>query len=156
VLTVDFIPGYECLDEFGLKYWAGSIPWVSSGEVRNNVISETRELITKAGQQNSSVKLLPKGTVLLAMIGEGKTRGQSAILGIEATINQNIAAVVIDHGMVVPEFLWWWFQLQYEQTRRRGAGNGPKALNCQAGERREDVAALLNVNPTTLYRTLAG
>jgi len=114
------------------KYWAGSIPWVSSGEVRNNVIAETREAITRAGYENSSVKLLPKGTVLLAMIGEGKTRGQSAILGIEATINQNIAAIVIDHGMVIPEFLWRWFQLQYEQTRRRGAGNGPKALNCQA------------------------
>jgi type I restriction enzyme S subunit len=81
------------------EFWDGSIPWVSSGEVRNNVISETRERITKAGYEGSSVRLLPKGSVLLAMIGEGKTRGQTAILNIEATINQNIAAVVLDHGL---------------------------------------------------------
>jgi type I restriction enzyme S subunit len=114
------------------KFWRGSVPWVSSGEVRNNTILETRECITAAGYENSSVRLLPEGTVLLAMIGEGKTRGQTSVLGIKATINQNIAAVLLEHGLVLPRFLWQWFQLQYQQTRRRGAGNGPKALNCQA------------------------
>src|SRR3990167_1084980 len=58
-------------------FWGGAIPWVSSGEVRNNIISATRERITKAGYEDSSVRLLPRGTVLLAMIGEGKTRGQT-------------------------------------------------------------------------------
>ena len=113
------------------EFWDGSIPWVSSGEVRNNVISETRERITKAGYEGSSVRLLPKGSVLIAMIGEGKTRGQTAILNIEATINQNIAAVILDHGLVTSEYLWHWFQLQYEATRERGGGSGPQALNCQ-------------------------
>jgi type I restriction enzyme S subunit len=113
------------------KFWDGKIPWVSSGEVRNNLISTIRERITKAGFESCSVRLLPRGSVLLAMIGEGKTRGQSAILQIEATINQNIAAVSISHGLVNPEFLWRWFQLQYEATRERGGGSGPQALNCQ-------------------------
>jgi type I restriction enzyme S subunit len=113
------------------EFWGGEIPWVSSGQVRNNVIAETRERITKAGYESSSVRLLPPGTVLLAMIGEGKTRGQTAILNIEATINQNIAAVVLEHGLVSSEFLWRWFQLQYEATRERGSGSGPQALNCQ-------------------------
>jgi type I restriction enzyme S subunit len=113
-------------------FWDGSISWVSSGEVQNNHIAKTRERITQSGFQQSSLKLLSKGTVLLAMIGEGKTRGQTAILDIKATINQNIAAVDLSHGLVVPEFLWLWFQLQYQQTRERGAGNGPKALNSQA------------------------
>jgi type I restriction enzyme S subunit len=113
------------------KFWDGKIPWVSSGEVRNTIISSTRERITKAGFEGSSVRLLPRGTVLLAMIGEGKTRGQSAILQIEATINQNIAAILIPHGLVSSEFLWRWFQLQYEATRERGGGSGPQALNCQ-------------------------
>lgn len=113
------------------KFWDGEIPWVSSGEVRNNIISTTREQITEAGYKSCSVRLLPQGTVPLAMIGEGKTRGQSSILQIEATINQNIAAILIAHGLVRPEFLWRWFQLHYEATRERGSGSGPQALNCQ-------------------------
>ena len=92
------------------EYWEGSIPWVSSGEVCNNEIFETREKITKDGYSSSSVRLLPQGTVLIAMIGEGKTRGQTAILRIDATINQNIAGVALNHGLVVSEYLWYWFQ----------------------------------------------
>ncbi len=107
-------------------------PWVSSGEVRNNIIETTREHITEAGYKNASVGRLPRGTVLLGMIGEERTRGQSAILDIEATINQNIAALVVSHGLVVSEFLWRWFQMRYEATREQGGGgSGPQALNCQ-------------------------
>jgi type I restriction enzyme, S subunit len=113
------------------EYWNGSIHWVSSGEVRNNIITATRENITQDGYKNSSVRLLPPGTVLLAMIGEGKTRGQTAILRIGATINQNIAAVVIDSKLISSEYLWYWFQFQYEITRQSGSGTGPQALNCQ-------------------------
>ena len=113
------------------EFWDGKIPWISSGEVRNNVIMATRERITQHGFDNSSVRLLPRGTVLLAMIGEGKTRGQSALLGIEATINQNIAAIIVSHGLLHPEFLWRWFQMRYDATREQGGGSGPQALNCQ-------------------------
>ena len=72
VVTNGSTPSRKC-DE----YWNGNIPWVSSGEVCNNIISCTREQITELGFERSSVKKLPKGTVLIAMIGEGKTRGQS-------------------------------------------------------------------------------
>lgn len=112
-------------------YWNGDIPWVSSGEVRNNIIEYTEERITQEGYDNSSVKLLPIGTVLIAMIGEGKTRGQSAILNIEATTNQNIAAIVIEHGQINSKFLWYWLQKQYKRNREKGSGSGPQALNCQ-------------------------
>ena len=113
------------------EYWHGDIPWVSSGEVKNNVILSTREKITKRGYDNSSVRLLPQDTILLAMIGEGKTRGQTAILKISCTINQNIAAILLTHGLVSSEYLWRWFQFQYESTRGHGSGSGPQALNCQ-------------------------
>jgi len=113
------------------EYWIGKINWVSSGEVRNNIILRTKETITQQGYENSSVRILPAGTVLLAMIGEGKTRGQTAILRIEATINQNIAGVIIKHGLISSEYLWYWFQYQYESTREQGSGSGPQALNCQ-------------------------
>jgi type I restriction enzyme S subunit len=65
------------------------------------------------------------------MIGEGKTRGQTAILDIESTCNQNVAAVLINHGYILPEYLYNWFFMQYERNRSLGSGSGPKALNCQ-------------------------
>jgi len=77
------------------------------------------------------VKLLPIGTVLIAMIGEGKTRGQSSVLEIPVTINQNIAGIIIDHGFVDSYFLWYWLQFSYKRNRQSGAGTGPQALNCQ-------------------------
>ncbi|MCD4796613.1 MAG: restriction endonuclease subunit S [Candidatus Cloacimonetes bacterium] len=113
------------------EYWNGNINWVSSGEVANSIIAKTRETITKIGFENSSVKLFPKGTVLIAMIGEGKTRGQAAILNIESTCNQNVAAVILNHGFVLSRYLFYWFFMQYEHNRRLGSGSGPKALNCQ-------------------------
>lgn len=113
------------------KYWGGDVPWVSSGEVKNNIITETRERISRQGLQESSLRLLPRGTVLIAMIGEGKTRGQSAVLEIAATINQNIAAIILDHGFVKSQFLWLWFRYQYSRTREVGSGSGPQALNCE-------------------------
>ncbi len=111
-------------------YWNGNIPWVSSGLVQNNRINSVEERITQKGYDNSSVKLLPKGTVLLAMIGEGKTRGQSAILDIDATINQNVAGIIISHGLILSEYLQHWFMLNYIKNRDVGSGTGPQALNC--------------------------
>lgn len=112
-------------------YWNGTIPWVSSGEVKNNIIYSTEESISQNGFENASVKLLPVDTVLIAMIGEGKTRGQSAILKIPATINQNIAAIIIDHGLIKSKYLWYWLQMNYSKNREKGSGSGPQALNCQ-------------------------
>ncbi|MEE1211779.1 MAG: restriction endonuclease subunit S [Treponema sp.] len=113
------------------SFWNGDIPWVSSGEVSNNIIEATNECITEEGYNNSSVKKLPIGTVLIAMIGEGKTRGQTSVLNIEATTNQNIAAIIINHGHVEPRFLWYWLQKEYKNNRTAGNGSGPQALNCQ-------------------------
>lgn len=113
------------------EYWSGNIPWISSGEVRNNIICTSNECISEEGYNNSSVKLLPAGTVLIAMIGEGKTRGQSAILDIDATINQNIAAIMTDYGYILPRYIWYWLQMNYAKNRERGSGSGPQALNCQ-------------------------
>jgi type I restriction enzyme, S subunit len=112
-------------------YWGSGIPWVSSGEVANGVIRHTREQITNEGFKNTSVRLLPRGTVLMAMIGEGKTRGQSAILDIDACINQNVAGVVPVDGILDSKYLWFWFRREYQNTRTKGNGSGPKALNCE-------------------------
>jgi type I restriction enzyme S subunit len=110
-------------------YWDGDIPWVSSGEVAFCRITETKEKITQAGLAASSTRLHPIGTVLLAMIGEGKTRGQPAILAIEACNNQNAAAIRVSETSILPEFVFYFLAYRYEKTRRAGQGGNQPALN---------------------------
>lgn len=116
-------------------YWNGAIPWVSSGEVRFNRIKDTKEKITDAGLSNSSTQINPVGSVLLGMIGEGKTRGQVAILDIPAANNQNCAAIWISESGMPPDFVYFWLWSQYEQTRRGSSGNNQPALNKSIVER---------------------
>jgi type I restriction enzyme S subunit len=111
------------------EFWDGDIPWVSSGEVAFTRIKNTRQSITQEGIINSSAKLLPIGTVLLGMIGEGKTRGQAAILDIPATSNQNIAAILCSQTPIPSEWLYYWLQASYSVTRGDGVGGVQPALN---------------------------
>ena len=111
------------------EYWDGDISWVSSGEVNFSNILKTKEKITNLGLSNSSTNIHPIGTVMLAMIGEGKTRGQAGILKIEACHNQNTAAIRVNKKYLLSEYLYYFFMFNYEQTRRIGSGNNQKALN---------------------------
>ncbi len=111
------------------NYWHGEIPWVSSGEVCFSLIKKTRESITEFGLKNSSTQINPKGSVLLGMIGEGKTRGQVAILDIEAANNQNCAAIWVSETDISPKYVYWWLWSQYNQTRQGSSGNNQPALN---------------------------
>ena len=111
------------------EYWNGAINWVSSGEVRFNRIFSTDERITEAGLANSSTNVQPAGTIMLAMIGEGKTRGQAAILEISAAHNQNTAAILVSATPCDPKYIYYFLQMNYENTRRVGSGNNQKALN---------------------------
>lgn len=111
------------------SYWEGAIPWVSSGEVAFCRIKSTKERITESGYINASTEIHPSGTVMLAMIGEGKTRGQAAILDVAAAHNQNTAAVRVSESGCPPEFLYLYLLFQYEITRKLGSGNNQKALN---------------------------
>lgn len=112
-------------------YWNGSIPWVSSGEVTFCRINKTKEHITEEGLKNTSTSIHPIGTIILAMIGEGKTRGQAAILNIEASHNQNTAAIRVSEVTYSPEFLYNFLLYRYAETRKSGSGNNQKALNKQ-------------------------
>jgi len=119
-----------------LKSWDHyTIPWVSSGEVRFSRISTTKEMITQDGLNDSSTQINPVGSVLLGMIGEGKTRGQVAILDVEAANNQNCAAIWASEAGVPPEYVYFWLWSQYEETRRGSSGNNQPALNKSIVER---------------------
>jgi type I restriction enzyme, S subunit len=110
-------------------FWNGDINWISSGEVSFCRIKNTKEKITNTGYMNASTEIHPVGTVILAMIGEGKTRGQAAILDIKATHNQNTAAIRVCNSGLPSEYLYQYLFYQYENTRKSGSGNNQKALN---------------------------
>lgn len=110
-------------------YWNGDIPWVSSGEVCFNRITSTKEQITNNGLSNTSTQINPAGSVLLGMIGEGKTRGQVAILDIPATNNQNCAAIWVTNTGIPSEYVYYWLWSRYDETRRVSSGNNQPALN---------------------------
>lgn len=117
------------------SYWGGAIPWVSSGEVRFTRIRAAKEQITEEGLNNTSTQINPIGSVLLGMIGEGKTRGQVAILDIEAANNQNCAAIRVSETDVPPEYVYYWLWSRYEETRKGSSGNNQPALNKTIVER---------------------
>ncbi len=112
------------------KYWNGTIPWVKTGEVDNCFITKTEEYITQAGIENSSAKIFPKGTLLIAMYGQGITRGKVAILDIEAATNQACAAITpLNPDQLTTKFLFYFLQFQYRQLRDWGHGANQKNLS---------------------------
>ena len=111
------------------SYWNGVINWITSGEVRFEQINKTNETVTFEGLANASTEIHPIGTVMLAMIGEGKTRGQAAVTQVEACHNQNTAAIRVSESEIPPEYVYYYLLYRYEDTRRVGSGNNQKALN---------------------------
>ena len=111
------------------EYWNGRVPWVSSGEVQFCSITETRERITEAGLANSNTRLSPAGSVILNMIGEGRTRGKAGILEVDACNNQNCAAILVSRTPIPPEYIYYWLVYRYEENRKLGSGNNQPAMN---------------------------
>ena len=92
-------------------YENGNIPWLKSGEVAQGFIYESEEKITEEGLNNSSAKIFPVNTVLVAMYGA--TAGQVGLLKFEATTNQAICGI-LPSDKFVPEFLYWILKSQRE------------------------------------------
>ncbi len=111
------------------EYWeGGTIPWVKTTELQNNIIVSVDEYITEAGLNGSSAKLVPVGTVLVAMYGQGKTRGMTAYLNIEACTNQ-ACACILPSDRIDSMFMWKFFELSYEKLRSLAQGAGQPNLN---------------------------
>ncbi|HKZ93955.1 MAG TPA: restriction endonuclease subunit S [Candidatus Bathyarchaeia archaeon] len=109
-------------------YYNGEIPFVKTNEITNNIIRNAQVLITKKAVDDYNLKVYPSGTVFLAMYGQGKTRGQSALLSISATTSQNTAAI-IPRANMDSFFLWCYLQYQYEKLRKTGIQGHISHLN---------------------------
>lgn len=99
------------------SFWDGNIPWVKTGEINYNLITSTEECISEEGLQSSSAKLLPAGSILMAMYGQGATRGRVARLGISASTNQACLAINSYDSRASNEYLYWILTSQYEHLR---------------------------------------
>ena len=110
-------------------YWGGSIPWVGTGEIDFNVIESPTEYLTERGLKESAARLLPKGTLLMAMYGQGTTRGKVGILAIEAATNQACAAIIPKEGLTESEFLFYVLEASYARIRRLSNTGSQENLN---------------------------
>lgn len=111
------------------EYWEdGSIPWVKTTELQNDVLTEVEEKITPKGLDESSAKIVPKETILIAMYGQGKTRGMTAYLNLEACTNQACACLLPSEN-INQRYLWYYFILSYEKLRDLAKGGNQPNLN---------------------------
>ncbi len=116
--------------EIAENWIGGTIPWVKTGEINYCVIYDTEEKITPTGLANSAARLFPKGTLLMAMYGQGITRGRVGLLGIEAATNQACAAIrPTDEKIISSAFLYYFFEYHYEDLRQLGHGANQRNMN---------------------------
>ncbi|MNZ02547.1 Type-1 restriction enzyme EcoKI specificity protein [compost metagenome] len=116
-----------------MLFWEnGTIGWLNSSKVNDEVIKEADQFITDLALSQTSVKSVNKGDLVMAITGEGQTRGRVAICNIEATINQHLAAISIRDKLLQHEFLYFWLEGNYERIRyeSEGAGSTKGAITC--------------------------
>lgn len=112
------------------RYWGGSIPWIKTAQIQNGRIREADvdEWITPDAVVESSARMIPAGSILMAMYGQGKTRGQVGILDIDATVNQACAAIVVREG-VDRDYVFQQLLFRYEAIRALSNTGSQENLN---------------------------
>jgi type I restriction enzyme S subunit len=110
----------------------GTIPWVTSGALNSETITSATELVTDLAQKECRLELYPSGALLVAMYGEGKTRGKCSELLIAATINQAIAAIVLEpEATPCKAYVKAFLLHSYERMRTQASGGVQPNLNLQ-------------------------
>ncbi len=113
-------------------YWnGGTIPWVKTGEVNYCLIECAAERITEEGLRHSAAKILPEGTLLIAMYGQGVTRGKVAILGIKAATNQACVGLIPYDDEFNIKYLYHYLTFSYERLRSLSHGAQQQNLNAE-------------------------
>lgn len=111
-------------------YWVGgTIPWLNSSKVNDGVVLKPSDYVTDRALQECSIAVVPCGAVIVGLVGQGRTRGLAALLGIDTTISQNLAAIVPTDPLD-GRYLRYLLSTQYEHLRDLGRGGNQEALNC--------------------------
>lgn len=109
------------------EYWNGNIAWVTTGELSSGHVNHTSELITVKAVKETKMRIYPQGTLLMAMYGQGKTRGTVAILEIDAAVNQACAAITVKDGE--SKFLFYQLKNSYQDIRKLSNIGNQENLN---------------------------
>ena len=133
-------------DRSNAAYWAqGAIPWLNSSVVNQYEVTKAEQFVTQTALRECHLPVVKNGSVLVAITGQGKTRGQAVVLSLDATINQHLAYISPDHSRLDSWFLRWTFLSAYESLRSISddVGGTKGALRC------EDVANIRVPVPPT-------
>ena len=115
-------------DRSNPNYWNGDVPWVTTTQINFNLIDEANEFITVKGLENSAARIYNPGTLLMAMYGQGKTRGKVAVLAISAAINQACAAIKLNRG-ISGKYVFFNLSARYEEIRSLSNTGNQENLN---------------------------
>lgn len=133
-------------------YWyPKEIPWMASGEINKKRLFKTDNLISNNGFENSSATWIKEKSVLIALAGQGKTRGTVAINEIPLTTNQSIAAILPFKNKIYPEFLFQNLDNRYEELRLVSSGDGTRG-----GLNKEIISELQVKAPNILEQKMIG
>jgi type I restriction enzyme S subunit len=102
------------------EYFNGDIPWIKSGELKDGYIRNAEESITELGMDNSSTKIFPKGSVLVALYGA--TAGKVGILDIVAATNQAVCGIFPKNGSFIPKYMFYWIISQRDNLLKQRIG----------------------------------
>ncbi len=94
------------------EFWNGEISWLSSGELNRGTVNSSLEKITEAGKKSANLRIVPKGTFIMAITGleAAGTRGNCALLGLNTTLNQSCMALFPKKGILDSRFLFQWYR----------------------------------------------
>ena len=145
-------------------YWQNpTTPWLTSAKVHDGIIRSADQFISEIAVKECHLPVVPAGSLLVAITGQGKTLGNSALVEFDTTINQHLAYVRFDREGVVPEYAYQFMQSRYEELQAvgRAGGSTKAALTCAflrsyrlpfpPVDEQRDIAAAL----TTIDRKLA-
>lgn len=114
-----------------LDYWEnGIVPWINSGAVNQGYVVTPSTYISKVAFENSSAKWIPKDSLVVALAGQGKTKGMVAQLRIDTTCNQSMAAIVFKKS-IHSRYVFWWLRSNYQNIRNMSGGDLRDGLNLE-------------------------
>lgn len=116
-----------------MDYWSeGTYPWLNSGKVNDGYIISAEQFVTVTALKECSLPKVPAGSIVMAITGEGKTRGSIAITGIDTTLSQHLAFITVTSKKLSPMYLRIWLESQYQRIRfeSEGWGSTKAAITC--------------------------
>lgn len=114
-------------------YWdGGTIPWLTSAKVHERVIRYADEFVTEVARRECHLPLVRRGSIVIAITGQGKTLGNAALVDFDTCVSQHLAYVQFRSAEIVPEFVLFFLHYHYERLRQASYGGGSTkgALTC--------------------------